>query len=204
MLPAAMNTKTRAKRMSANERRQSILDAVIPLLVEKGAAITTSEIAEAAGIAEGTIFRVFPDKRALLHAAIETILDPLPIQTAIASIDEDLPIAIQMAEAAAALAERFDQMTALMGVLRSIPHEERANGDTHRYARESMNAILSSVTSIMARHKDRLAIEPDRAAIFLRGLIFTNAHPLLGADVRLATNQIVEILLTGILRKEGD
>jgi hypothetical protein len=93
-------------------------------------------------------------------------------------------------------------MTALMGVLRSIPHEERAGGDTHRYARESMSAILSSVASIMERHQDRLSIEPARAAIFLRGLIFTNAHPLLGAEVRLATDQIVEILLTGILKRE--
>ena len=44
-----------------------IVDAVVPLLLEHGGDVTTRQIAEAAGIAEGTIFRVFPDKAALLH-----------------------------------------------------------------------------------------------------------------------------------------
>ena len=48
--------------MAPEDRRKAILEALIPLLVEQGGDVTTKEIAEAAGIAEGTIFRVFPDK----------------------------------------------------------------------------------------------------------------------------------------------
>ena len=45
-----MTTKTgRAKPLSPEQRRTAILDAVIPLLVERGATVTTAEMAEAAG-----------------------------------------------------------------------------------------------------------------------------------------------------------
>ena len=59
----------RATSMSPDERRKAIVTALVPLLVERGGEVTTREIAQAAGIAEGTIFRVFPDKKSLLLAA---------------------------------------------------------------------------------------------------------------------------------------
>ena len=41
-----------------------IVDAALPLLLEHGEMVTTRQIADAAGIAEGTIFRAFADKDA--------------------------------------------------------------------------------------------------------------------------------------------
>ena len=57
--------------MPPEARRAAIIEATLPLLLERGAGISTRQIAEAAGIAEGTIFRVFPDKDAVVQAAIE-------------------------------------------------------------------------------------------------------------------------------------
>ena len=62
-----------------------IIDAVIPLLLEHGRAVTSKQIAEAAGIAEGTIFRAFGDKETLVQAAIEKYLDPEPLREALRS-----------------------------------------------------------------------------------------------------------------------
>jgi AcrR family transcriptional regulator len=202
-----MNLKSRARPLSAEQRRSAILDAVIPLLMDKGAAVTTADIATAAGIAEGTIFRVFPDKRALLHEAMKKSLDPLPIQAALSAIEENLPMADQLVAAAAALSERFERVTALIGVLRSIPHGDSAREagsepNSHRYASEAMDTIVHSLTTVMERHHHRLSVGPARAAVILRGLVFANTHPMLRAGERMSPEEIVDILLTGVLRSE--
>ncbi|WP_234117202.1 TetR/AcrR family transcriptional regulator [Clostridium hydrogenum] len=54
-------------RKAAENREQEILDAAIKIFSEKGYnAATTSEISREAGIAEGTLFRYFKNKKALL------------------------------------------------------------------------------------------------------------------------------------------
>src|SRR6476646_4961473 len=84
--------KGRATALPIEERRSAIVAASLPLFLDQGAAVTTREIAQAAGIAEGTIFRVFADKTALLDAVIEAALDPTPTNAAMERIDSALPL----------------------------------------------------------------------------------------------------------------
>ena len=72
--------------MPPEARRDAILEAVIPLLIERGAAVTTAEMARASDIAEGTIFRVFPDKSALIFEAVKVTMDPESVRAAMDAI----------------------------------------------------------------------------------------------------------------------
>src|ERR1700738_562876 len=77
----------RASAMPPDERRRMIVEATLPLLLNNGEMVTTRQIADAAGIAEGTIFRVFADKDELIAAVVESALDTEPLERAVAAID---------------------------------------------------------------------------------------------------------------------
>src|SRR5258705_6822875 len=68
--------RQRVAAMAPDHRRAAIVDATIPLLRENGLLVTTRQIADAAGVAEGTIFGVFNDKASLIRAAVIKALDP--------------------------------------------------------------------------------------------------------------------------------
>src|SRR5215210_3807762 len=97
----------RAPSMPPEARRAAIIEATLPLLLERGAGISTKQIAEAAGIAEGTIFRVFPDKDAVVRAAVELAFDPAPAEKAISEIDRNLPFEDQLAQAVDVMQRRL-------------------------------------------------------------------------------------------------
>lgn len=82
-------SRSRAKPLAPEDRRDAILDAVVPLLREKGRDVSSRQLAEAAGVAEGTLFRAFGDKETLIAAAIERIFDHAPLWAALRGIDTD-------------------------------------------------------------------------------------------------------------------
>ncbi len=79
--------RSRAAALPRGERRAVIVEATLPLLLTHGSGVTSRQIAEAAGVAEGTIFRVFTDKDELLDAVADLVFDPAPTQAALEAID---------------------------------------------------------------------------------------------------------------------
>src|SRR3954470_17920934 len=89
----------RAAALPPEERREALIAATLPLVLEHGTDVSTRLIAEAAGVAEGTIFRVFPSKNDLIEAVVASAFDPSSLVEAIAAIEPDLPLADRPAAA---------------------------------------------------------------------------------------------------------
>jgi AcrR family transcriptional regulator len=191
----------RADPLPAEARRRAIVEAVIPLLVERGHSVTTRQMADAAGIAEGTIFRVFPDKCALIHEAVRVSIDPEPIQRQLAEIYEDATLEVQLDEAARILLERYEVVIALVSVMRTLPESGKSShiAGPPAFIAEANTAINEALTEIFERHRDRLRITPSRAAAAFRGLIVASGHPAMGLADRLTINEAVSVLLSGVV-----
>jgi TetR/AcrR family transcriptional regulator, fatty acid metabolism regulator protein len=67
-----MKGNSKRRRLTREVRETQILDAAVHLFREKGySATSTLEIAQRAGVVEGTIFRYFPTKRQLMITVVE-------------------------------------------------------------------------------------------------------------------------------------
>ncbi|HWJ84370.1 MAG TPA: TetR/AcrR family transcriptional regulator, partial [Cellulomonas sp.] len=93
--PAVESGATRTGRaapLPPDERRRAILRDVRGVVLARGAAVTTRELAQAAGVSEGTLFRVFDDKSTLLREAVHAAMDPAAVIPALEAIDRTAPL----------------------------------------------------------------------------------------------------------------
>lgn len=194
-----MNRTKRAEPLAPHERRQAIIEAVLPLLAERGAAVTTRQMAEAAGVAEGTLFSVFPDKRALILAALEYRFDPAPLSAQLGAIDPGAPLEARLTEAARVILDRTESVAALLSVLRTMPRPSEVPKEPPAFVREWSAAVTRGVTALLEPHRERLRLEPERVASAFVALLFASRYPFARQRERLEVGEIVEVLLHGVL-----
>jgi AcrR family transcriptional regulator len=192
--------------MSPDDRRKAIVRALVPLLVERGGEVSTREIAQAAGIAEGTIFRVFTDKRSLMLAAAEEAINPADGQ---AVFDAAMAEQTTLRDKVVVAGERvLDRMRMTMSVMFAVRGQLMGAEELHRHDKKHfgppefvLNAqaeLHRRLTGIFEEHRDELAVEPEVAAIALRSLIFGASRPELGMAPALTAEQIADLLLQGV------
>ncbi|MCP2243920.1 TetR/AcrR family transcriptional regulator [Lentzea aerocolonigenes] len=181
--------------MSAEDRRAMIVHAVLPLLIEHGANVTSSQIARAAGIGEGTIFRAFKDKDELFDACTAEALRPDHVLDAIAEIPLDQPLEDRLVEAAEALGAHLERMGALMGALHASGRIKRRDPERKGGRRESMAAIRAAMVELFTPEQDRLRLPPEQLAGLFLTLLFGGRR--MASDDAPTTRQVVDFFLHG-------
>ncbi|GAA1851140.1 TetR/AcrR family transcriptional regulator [Asanoa iriomotensis] len=195
-MTSTATTGGRARPLPPEERRAALVAATLPLVAKHGAKVTTKQIAEAAGVAEGTIFRVFPDKESLVKEAIATVLDPLPTVAALNGIDLELPIRERLAVAVDILRKRLETAFAVMSAL-------RMDGPQHHKAEErpSHQPMLDAIERVVEPDEDKFRMSAPEVARMLRLITFAGTHRIITDNHPLTTEEVVSVLLDGVLRR---
>jgi AcrR family transcriptional regulator len=181
----------RATALPPGERRSTIVAATLPLLLEHGDRVTSRQIAEAAGIAEGTIFRVFADKDEIITAVVEAALDPAPLEAALDDLPKDLGFEEGLTAAVVILQQRVIDVWRLVSSIGTRFHEM-----TRRPISDS-----DALVRMFATHRARIAVEAIVAARLLRALTLSATHPMLAGEP-MSPDELVQLFLHGVGTKD--
>ncbi|MEP6799503.1 MAG: TetR/AcrR family transcriptional regulator [Lapillicoccus sp.] len=122
----------RARALPPAERRAALVDSARALILRRGSVPSTREIAEAAGIAEGTIFRVFDTKEDLVEAVIASTFCPATFRRGLDDIDGTLPLRPRLIAVVSLLQSRFRDVFAMMHALGLSAPPPSMSGDHER------------------------------------------------------------------------
>jgi AcrR family transcriptional regulator len=190
--PAPAKTR-RAGALPPEQRREAIVNATLPLLMQRGADLTTREIAEAAGIAEGTIFRAFPDKDTLIAAVVEKALDDAPLDERIGAIDPSLPLEDRLTLAVQILQ---DHSTSVWQLVSSLGTGGFTKARHHAGPRriETLPALVTLLEPDAAELRD----DPATNARRLRAFTIAIGHPVLMGGEPPDPADVVSLFLDGV------
>ncbi len=182
--------------MTPTDRREVLVDVTLRLLREHGRDITTKQIAEAAGVAEGTIFRVVETKDELVGAAMARAFEPGDLVARIEEIDADLPFEARLLALVSILQQRFLATFSLMqkvGLVRPPDHVHDSPA-----AVEWRERLRLLVHGVVGADRDRLACPVDEFVHVLRLLTFAGSHEHIADGQLLTPEQIVTTVLHGL------
>ncbi|WP_246051076.1 TetR/AcrR family transcriptional regulator [Nocardioides guangzhouensis] len=190
--------RERARPMSPEERRAAIVRAARPLFLEHGQATSTRLVAEAAGIAEGTVFRAFATKQELVDAVLDAEFDPEVFLEDVRSIDPGLDLRERLVAYTTLLQRRFVGIFALMAAL-GVPKPPPRFTDAAARRRLAQEGLAS----LLAQDADRFSLPVDRVVHLVRLLTFSGSHPHISDQRPLSPEEIADVILHGVLRPAG-
>jgi AcrR family transcriptional regulator len=190
--------------MAPEDRRAALVAATVPLLREHGIGISTRQIARAAGVAEGTIFGVFPDKDSLVGAALLEALDPTETLTALAAIDRSGDLRQRLCAAAALINQRFADNAVLLAAARTVFLAAHGTSDGRTRMAVSHLRLLEAVTAVIEPDEARLRRSPATVAHLLLLLSGANTFGPFGDPERFTGDEMVALLLDGLLIRATD
>lgn len=193
----------RATPLPPDVRRQAIIDATRPLIAQHGTRFTTKQVAEAAGIAEGTIFRVFPDKTALIVAVIDATLDPSKPIAALELLHEPT-LDTQVSGILTILGEVFTQASGMFMTLATMHPKESAAWKAEHHAEhqatmaQRRQLLDDAIQTALTPYQAELRIPLAKLSTMISALVHMNAHsPATVLDVA----DLTDVLMNGASRK---
>ncbi|MFF7454498.1 TetR/AcrR family transcriptional regulator [Kitasatospora sp. NPDC008115] len=181
----------RPLRADAARNRAKLLDAATEVFTTRGVGVPTEEIARAAGVGVGTLFRHFPTKEALLEAVMVRRLET--IAAGVARVAAESDPADALFACFRLIAEQSVGKTALTQALAA------AGVDVHTSLRTPSAAIHTLLADLLHRAQQAGTARPDLTHPELIALLIgANAALEQLAPDPTARQRVLEVLLTGL------
>jgi AcrR family transcriptional regulator len=171
-------------------------------LREHGPDVSTRQIADAAGVAEGTIFRVFPDKATLLRATLVNAFDPAPLVEELTTIDPTLGLHQRVAAVLELLRRRLGANAGLIAVTRVMGGTDSDHQEFVERLKSSRARIMAAVADVLRPDVGQLRRDPAISARLLLMMVMATIHshhteP--NALTEIGNDELASLLLDGLL-----
>lgn len=184
--------------MNPDDRRAAIVDVALPLLREHGPSVTTRQVAEAAGIAEGTVFRAFGSKDELVRACAAAVFDSAPVVAELRAIDHGLTLDERLVAGVAVMRRHVEQIVGLVSVLHHAGIHPQVEAGRRRGASDP--AVDAAFVDLVGDDAATLRRPVEEVVGLLSLLTLSSVHPLLSTR-RLEPEEIVDVVLDGTRRR---
>jgi AcrR family transcriptional regulator len=156
----------RRARADGQRNRARLLEVALRLFVERGPDVPFTELAKAAGVGVGTVYRHFPAREDLIEAAYRSELD------AVCAAAGELLDEVPPSDALRTWMDRFvDYMTTKIGLTEAIRAVIAAGGDPFAQSRDRLGeAIGELLAATAAAGVTRPEIAPDDVLVSLSGI----------------------------------
>lgn len=183
-------------RLSRSERQEKILNDVLDIVLELGIAVTSRDLASAAGVSEGTLFKVFETKENLLRSlAARHSGMPDSVGKWLSGIDvTELEFEALVHGIIEHALQQYRQSFRLFYALG--PYIDSPDQD----AIEQFERELEPWADALRHHSDRLRASPKTAASILRMHAVAAADTTNGWTQQLTPAEHADIFLHGLLR----
>lgn len=192
----------RATPLPPDERRAALLAATEPLLEKHGRDVSTRQIAAAAGVAEGTIFRVFASKDALIDACLAESFDVRPTCDQLLAIEPWLDVQSTVLAAVTIVQQRLKRVIALFHARRLTPPSVEQVDDFRARQAEQAEQLTLALVAVLTPHAAQLRRSPEGAAFALRTITFALSHPMLSEGAISTPVEITDLVLHGLRRPD--
>lgn len=176
--------------------------ATLPLLLEQGPHVSTRQISQAAGVAEGTIFRVYPTKQDLINDVILDAISPNDVMEKISHLPPDQKLVDRVENILALITEWVTFSHRFMPMMQ-FPHPGKPKKEcSGRGPHEGRHLMVAAIAESLIPYVDDIRVSPRVAATAVMSTAFAHSHASLVDAPASTAAEMAHVLLYGIASLE--